>query len=123
LAYCYAQMGQLPKAMKTADSAMTTGPYTSAPILPAVLLELVPAIQGRGDDVELAQLLERAIRKHQATVVDPTWESGKAFLKAKPFHIHNAWVKVIELYSNGGRPDLAERARQRALASLSRSVS
>jgi hypothetical protein len=92
-------LGQLPDAFKTARQAFNAAPEASAPILPAVLLEMVPAARGKGHDEELAELLEEAIGKHMATVVDPGTVAGVAFLAARPHHVRNAWRTIIEIYA------------------------
>jgi len=102
LAHCEAKLGEIDEAIKTAGRAMDATPTGSAPILPAVLLEIVPAAQGQKHDPQLATLLKTAIDKEMKTIVDASMDAGKAFLYARPHHVHSAWDKVIELYSKAG---------------------
>ncbi len=118
LAHCLAELGRVEEAIAAARSVFGTRPEESAPILPAVLLEIVPAAQGKGQDVELARLLEDAIAIHQRTIVNPETSAGMAFLAAKPHHIRRAWSLAIRLYRTAGREDLAAEAMERAIRSL-----
>ena len=115
LARAEAELGQVEEAIKTANSVMDTQPVSSAPILPAVLLEIVPAAEAtsKGHEIELAKLLENAIGKHEKTIVDAESKPGRDFLYAKPAHIRNAWLQIEKLYSSVGRSDLADQARER----------
>jgi hypothetical protein len=115
LALSMAHLGQIREAIAMAGTIMDASPKDSAPILPAVLLEIVPAAEGRGADLELARLLDEAIRKHLTTVVDPNSDAGKAFLLARDYHVSHAWDKVVELYRAAGRDDLAEDAMKRGI--------
>lgn len=112
LAQVEAKLNNLPEAIRLARSTFDTKPQEKAPILTAILLEVVPAGEGKGDDVGLAKLLEDAIPQAEQTVVDPKTEAGAAFEFARPHHIRNAWNKVIELYDRSGHHDLALRAMQ-----------
>jgi tetratricopeptide (TPR) repeat protein len=114
LAHAEAMLGQIPPALKTARRAFDAAPEASAPILPSVLLEIVPAARGKGHDEELAQLLEDAIGKHMATVVDPKSVPGAAFLAARPHHVRNAWRTIVELYAKSGDDEKARRAIERS---------
>jgi hypothetical protein len=80
------------------------------PILMSVLYEIVPEAQGKGRDTDLARLLEDAIPQHKATVVDAGSEAGRAFLLARPLHVHKAWIKIAQLYQAAGKEDLARKA-------------
>lgn len=114
LAHAEAMLGDVKGAIATATKTLNADPGASAPILPGVLLELVPAAKGKGQDAELAKLLEEAIKKHEVTIVDPKTDPGKAFLMAKPFHIRNAWGTVVELYAKAGKDEEATKAIQRS---------
>ncbi|HVL40081.1 MAG TPA: hypothetical protein VM328_11885 [Fimbriimonadaceae bacterium] len=113
LAHVLAKMGQAPKAIETAKKVMDAEPHESAPILPAVLLEIVPAAEKKGHDAPLAALLEQAIKKHKETIIDPRSAPGQDFLAAKHHHISNAWGKVVELYRSAGQEAEADQARER----------
>lgn len=111
LAHVKAELGKVKEAVKIARSVYNAEEKATAPILPAVLLEIVPAGQGKGDDLELAKLLEDAIPIHDKTIVDEKTQPGKMFLYAKAHHIKNAYRLVQELYERAHRPDLADAAR------------
>lgn len=113
LAESMAHLGDIKGAIRIARTVLNASPRESAPILPSILLELTPAAEGKGHDIELAKLLEDAVRKHDATVVDPETEAGNAFLMAKLHHISNAWEKIGDLYRSAGRDDLALAALNR----------
>jgi hypothetical protein len=112
LAQVYAELGDIDKAIEVARFTYTTNGNDKAPILPGVLFGVVPAGQGKGKDAELAKLLEDAIRQHEQVVINPSLESGKLFLSAKPILISRAWREVIRLYEASGHPNLADKARQ-----------
>ncbi len=114
LAQCQAMLGDVKGAIATAQRTLTATPNGSAPILPGVLLELVPAAQGKGQDAALAELLEKAIGKHMATVVDPSTEPGQMFLAARPHHVRNAWRTVIDLLVKAGKEKEARDAMMRS---------
>jgi hypothetical protein len=114
LAHAQAMLGEIPEAIATADKTMTASAGGSSPILPAVLLEIVPAARGKGHDPALAGLLEKAINKHVATVVDPQTEPGEAFLMARPHHVRNAWRTVVDLYAKSDKDEEARAAIQRS---------
>lgn len=118
LAHAQAMTGEVKEAIATASRTLTATPNGSAPILPGVLLELVPAARGKGQDPELAALLEKAIDKHMATVVDPKTEPGQMFLAARPHHVRNAWRTVVDLYAKSGKDEEARQALQRSEAVL-----
>jgi hypothetical protein len=102
LAQCVAKQHRAREAVEIANTVLNAVPGESAPILPAVLLEIAPAAQGQGADLELAQLLVKAIHKHLATVVDPNTESGFFFIQARPFHIKKAKELAIKLFESTG---------------------
>ncbi|MBC8063254.1 MAG: hypothetical protein H7Y17_00365 [Chlorobia bacterium] len=114
LAHAEAMLGQVPIAITTAEKVMNAPPEGSAPILPAILLEIVPAAKGKGQDPALAKLLEEAIKKHMATVVDPKSEPGQMFLVARPHHVRNAWRMIVELYAKAGKDEEARQALARS---------
>lgn len=114
LALAEAHLGNVPRAIELARSVMDANDEQTAPILPAVLLEIVPAAEGKGSDSELATLLEDAIEAHQRTVVNPGTEAGKMFFMAKPTHIRDAYRKAILLYMRAGQPEEADRVKREA---------
>jgi hypothetical protein len=119
LAHVLAEQGNVEQAIAVARSVFNAGEGDRAPILPAILLEITPAAEGKGQDVQLAQLLEDAIPLHEKTLVDPNTDPGRAFMGAKRHHIGNAWAKVMDLYRKAKRPDLIEKAAARARESSS----
>ncbi|MCU0314964.1 MAG: tetratricopeptide repeat protein [Fimbriimonadaceae bacterium] len=118
LARVYAELGKIDQAIKTVESVFDVGVKDKAPILMATLYEIIPAAEGKGKEVQLAELLEKTIDQHAQTVVEPNLPQGQLFLSARPRHMRRAWEKAISLYSNAGRPDLARRAIQRMEVSL-----
>ena len=118
LAQAMANLGEVKAAIKTARTAFDAGDRDAAPILPATLLEIVPAAAGKGHDALLAVLLEEAIKHHRRTIIDPESDAGKAFLATRWRHIADAWKRVIELYQSGGQKELARQAALRAEAML-----
>lgn len=87
LAHVYANLNMLPEAIERARSVFDAEPKERAPLIPALILEIVPAGRGKGHDAELAKLLEEALPLWNDTVVDETSQSGRDFMIAKPFHI------------------------------------
>lgn len=115
LAQSQAEQGKVKDAIASAEAVMMARPVDSAPILPAVLLEIVPAAERREFDRELAGLLKKAINAHSRTIVDATSPPGKAFLLARSRHVDDAWGKVIELYRRAGDSQSAAIARTQRL--------
>lgn len=102
LARAQAHLGDVSASIATARSTFSVGPKEKAPILLAVLYEIVPEAVGKDNDKELAKLLAEAIEQHKQTIVDPTSDAGKNFLLARPAHIHNAWIRIARLYQDLG---------------------
>jgi tetratricopeptide (TPR) repeat protein len=113
LARALAMLGEVDQAIATARTTYNAAPKDSAPVLTAVLLEIVPAGEGKDKDPELSKLLEDAIPIHQKTLVDPNTEPGRAFLAARPVHVRNAYDKVVELLVNAGKAEEAREAAKR----------
>lgn len=110
LARAEAHLGNVDAGIKLARSTFDVGPKDKAPILLAVLYEIVPEGLGKSKDKELAVLLEDAIAQHKATLVNPTNDGGKAFLMARPAHIHNAWIRIARIYQALGMDKEAREA-------------
>ncbi len=119
LAQVKATEGNVPEALRLARSTFDAPVTEKAPILPAVLYEIVPAAKGKGHDVELGKLLEDAIQQHQQVIVDPNTDAGRAFLAARPHHVQVAWETVLELFIQAHRTDLAKEAGQKAQTMMS----
>jgi hypothetical protein len=113
LARVLAELGDVAGAIAAARSTFNAPDGATAPILPATLLEIVPAVKVKGHGPELAALLEDAIKCENRTIVDPKTDSGSAFLMARPFHIRNAWNIILELYLTAGKIDEAKAAAAR----------
>lgn len=109
LARVEAELGKVPEAIEIAKATFSAGVLDKAPILPAILYEVVPAGKGKEHDAELAQLLEKAIEQHEAVVVDPALEAGKAFLIARPHHVRKGWEEAARLYQAAGKSEDARR--------------
>jgi phage repressor protein C with HTH and peptisase S24 domain len=97
LAQAQARNGELDEALTTATSVLNAADKDAAPILPAVLYEIVPAAEGKGRDKEFADLLKKAIECHNRVKIDSNTEAGRAFLIAKQYHINRANRKISEL--------------------------
>jgi tetratricopeptide (TPR) repeat protein len=116
LAQAYAELGNVKKAIDLTKGTFDTDPEDKAPILPGVLFTIVPAGRGKGEDAQLADLLQQAIHQHELVIVNPQLDNGRMFLAAEPVLINRAWNDVIRLYMESGHQDLAEKARQAAVA-------
>lgn len=112
LARVQAHQGEVTAAITTSRSTFKVAPEDKAPILMAVLYEVVPEAVGKGHDEELAKLIEEAISQHEQTIVDAKKEPGRAFLVARPLHVHNAWIRIARLYQSAGNMKEAQRAIQ-----------
>jgi len=114
LARVFAEMGNVPEAIKIARSVFNVGPRDGAPILFATLYRVAPAGRGKGHDPELAKLIEDAIEIALHVQVDTTSLPGEQFLMGRRHHIELAWQLVEDLYTDAQKPDLAEKARVKA---------
>ncbi len=121
LAQVMCQLGEIKAAFPIARSTFTAPPQDKAPILPSVLLEIAPATQGKGSDLDLARLLEDAIDQHRQVVVDPKSEAGQAFVEARPYLIRKAYFLASALYQHAGKKTDALRC-QVASARLERPI-
>lgn len=90
LAHCLANLGKVDEAIETARKTFTAPNHETAPLLPAIYLEIVPAARGKGKDKELAKLIKDCLPVWQATVVDTSKDSGQQFAMAKNHHISRA---------------------------------
>lgn len=117
LAHVQAKLGKIEKAIATTRSTFDVRPQDAVPVLMGTLYEIVPAARGQKHDLELAKLLEDAIRVNMRAVVDENTDSGRAFILARPAHTRKAWGTVIDLYQAIGRDDLAQEAAQRSMQS------
>ena len=97
LALAEAKNNKVAEAIVTASSILGVGDADAAPILPAVLYEIVPAAQGKGHDKDLANLVGKAIECQRRVKVDPASDAGKMFMIASSQHISNAEAKISEL--------------------------
>jgi tetratricopeptide (TPR) repeat protein len=113
LAEANVHLGNVQRAIELARTTFTAPAEDKAPILPAVLFEIGPPAEGKGHDVELAQLVTEAAEQHRQVVVDPESEAGQMFLMARPHHVRNAYRKAAELYRAANREDMAQKALQR----------
>lgn len=101
-AHMAAHLGRLDEAFELSRSTFEAPPEEKAPILFAVLYEIVPAGRGQGRDGELATLLMEASEQMMETQVDPNSEPGQAFLLTKPHHINMAFEETIRLLDASG---------------------
>ena len=77
----------------------------AAPILPAVVIDIVPAMGPKVDPGAVSKLLEDAVAQELRVLVDPNSVGGKQFLEAKPFHIAHAYRLEIPLLLRAGRQE------------------
>ena len=118
LATAEAHLGNVKEALTIARTVFDTPDPSAAPILLAVLYEITPPSRAKGQDIELAKLIEDAITQHQRVRVNRRSDAGRAFLQARPYHIRRAWQAIFELYEAAGRKELAEEARKRSATML-----
>ncbi len=114
LARVLMMQGKGKEAMTLARSTFDVEPKEKAPIMMAVLYEIVPEGRKKKQSLtELAKLLEESINQHMLVYVDPTTDGGQAFLSAMPRHLDNAWDEVMKLYRDADRDDLMQEAFNR----------
>jgi len=109
LALALVNLNEVDEGILMARSVFDTTDTNAAPILPAILYEIVPAGMGKGRDGELARLVEDAIAEHARTQVDPGTEAGKAFLIARPHHVLKGYRQASKLYRSAGMDEEADR--------------
>lgn len=118
-AQCLAHIGKVKEGIALIRSTFDADRTNKAPILTSSLLEFLPAAyNSKGNELELAKLLEDAIAQEEQTLVDPNSQAGKMFLLAKHRHIRNAWEAIIQLYRDAKRDDLVANVMTRAKASI-----
>jgi len=103
-------LGEVDPAIELVRTTFTASPKEKAPILLSVLYEIVPAAKDKGKEVEIANLLIDAIDQQMLVEVDPTSDSGKAFLAASQIHVAKAWQESMKLYNAAKREDLMRKA-------------
>lgn len=103
-------MGEVDPAIELVKTTFSVSAKEKAPILLSVLYEIVPAAKEKGKNVELADLLIEAIDQQMLVEVDPTTDSGKAFLAASQIHVAKAWQESMKLYNSAKREDLMRKA-------------
>jgi hypothetical protein len=114
LAHAYVELGDVKKAISLVRGTFTIRPQDKAPILPGVLFDITPHALGKGEDVEVAQMLEDSISQEEDVVVNPTLYSARVFLAARPGLITRAWREVLRIYALTGRQDLLAKALKSA---------
>ncbi|MFM9873993.1 MAG: tetratricopeptide repeat protein [Fimbriimonadaceae bacterium] len=110
LARVMAMQGDVIGAIKVAETTFSAPPTEKAPIMMSALYEIYPAGKGKGKDVELAKFLEKAIEQHMLVEVDPSSESGKAFLETLQIHVSKAWDIVLGTFAREQKTDLFDAA-------------
>lgn len=110
LARVLALQGKVSEAIAKAEMTFDAPPREKAPILMASLYEITPAGLGKGHDLELAELLKKAIGQHLQVQVDANSDSGKSFLQTSSIHIGKAWEQVMQIYAKEKRDDLLTQA-------------
>ena len=114
LARVEAMLGDVPKAIELARKTFDAPPSDKGPILMAVLMEIVPAAQGKKHDAELADLLVDAIPQMEQTVVDENSTAGQTFIIARPVHIRNAYATAVQLLAESGQNERAKAMAAKA---------
>ena len=122
MAWAQAEQGKVKESIATARQVFDTDDANAGPILPAVLLQIVPAARGKGHDIQLGKLLEDAIAQHERVIVKPDTQAGLDFLLAKPFHIRDAWQRAAQLYQGAGAEELARRAASKSIEAQSNNM-
>lgn len=112
LARAMAHFGENEAAIQTVRSTFTANPSNKAPILMAVLYEIVP--EAKGDGKEFARLLVDAVAQHQKTIVDPETPEGAAFLETRSVHVRAALLLAASLYAKAGDQETARSVVERA---------
>ncbi len=117
LARCEAELGIVDAAIKDARSSFVAPPPDKWPILYAVYLEIVPAAERAHPEtrLELAKLVEDAIKQHRAAEGSFDDLRTRGFVIAREHHISLAWSLVVHLYEAAGRPELARAAAAKAV--------
>ena len=116
LALCEAMVGNYEQCIPTARRVFDASLRDSAPILPAVLLEITPALRGHGFDVGLAKLLMDAAEIHSRTVVNRRRPEGITFIYARPHHLREAYRIAGELFKAAGLTKEAQDAEVKRLS-------
>jgi|CXWL01.1.fsa_nt_gi tetratricopeptide (TPR) repeat protein len=106
-----AENGKVNEAISAVRSTFSVSAKSKAPILFGTLYQVVPAAKDSVLNIDLAGLLEDAIEQHRQVIVNANTMEGASFISTRQYHVMKAWQKVIELYREANRPDLAERAR------------
>lgn len=124
LAWTQAQLGKVELAIATARTTFEAPAAGKAPLLYAVLYEIVPAGQGKGHDEALADLIVDAAVEHMRVQVNPRTEGGQRFLATRRYHLGRARTAALELYQRAGRQDKVGEtlAKFDELARLERSI-
>jgi tetratricopeptide (TPR) repeat protein len=103
-----AKLGRVEESIAAAKKSLGTDPKFAVGVLLPVYLEVVPAAEGHGHDVELAELIELAMAEHVRALADPSTPEGRAFLAARPHHLLAASRLAERLYRRSGLPEKAE---------------
>lgn len=119
LAQAEAQLGNVQRAIELARATFSAPGADKAPILPAVLFEVLPAGLGKGKDPELAKLLEDAIGQHKQVIVDPKSDAGQRFMAARTALMRQAWIRAVNLYQASAGQDAARQAFRRFETAMS----
>ncbi len=120
LAEAKAMLGDVEGGVGLVRLTFDVKPGNKAPILLATLYEFAPAALNKGQDVDVALLIEDAIGQHLLTRVDPFSDHGKAFIQARRHHIDQAWRTVIGILRNHGDEALLREALRKADETLGR---
>lgn len=116
LARCDAELGHINQAISLTRSTFSAPPQEKWPILYKTYLEIVPAAlkHSTGREMDLARLVEDAIRQHELAVGNPAVEPDNSLIAARAFHIQQAWKLIAKIYHSASKADLEKEALTRA---------
>lgn len=114
LARALAHAGRHEEAIAMARSTFDASETNKAPILMAVLYEIVPEAGSNAPKKDYAVLLLDAIAQHRQTVVDAGSPEGAAFLETRSVHIRKAYVAAANLLMESGDRQAAREALLKA---------
>lgn len=114
LARVAAHLGKTDEAFQLCRSTFSAPAEAKAPILMGVLYEVAPELAGKTDPIAVARLVEESIAQHELVKVDPSSDSGRAFLAARSLHIRRAWDTVLKIYATQGEQGAAQAVIERS---------
>ncbi len=108
LAQTIANQGRQDEAIVVARSVFNSQPVDAAPILISTRLEIVPPLEGKGKDIDLARLLMDAASIR--VKVDRRTPEGRLFVQARTYHVKKALDEAMTLFDKAGKHDEGQEA-------------